>query len=144
MRSSIIAAIDNATDCRGSCRCLSLYVTELLATYLIIIIGLTMLGQSVSAVQLRPRPPEPVILSTAVDSKNELMTISGWNFGNSAPIVRLGGQIVVVESFSPTEIVVTLPSDVRLATYLLTVSTTGTASTSVASFNTVIFSADER
>jgi hypothetical protein len=111
---------------------------------LIIIIGLTMLGQSVSAVQLRPRPPEPVILSTAVDSKNELMTISGWNFGNSAPIVRLGGQIVVVESFSPTEIVIRLPSDIRLATYLLTVSTTGTASTSVASFNTVIFSADVR
>ena len=111
---------------------------------LIIIIGLTMLGQSVSAMPPTPSPPEPVILSTAVDSKNELMTISGRNFGNSAPIVRLGGQIVVVESFSPTRIVVRLPSDIRLATYLLTVSTTGTASISVASFNTVIFSVAER
>ena len=111
---------------------------------LIIIIGLTMLGQSVSAVQLRPRPPEPVILSTAVDSKNGLMTISGRGFGNHAPIVRLGGQIVVVESFSPTRIVVRLPSNIRPATYLLTVSTTGTASISVASFNTVIFSVAER
>jgi IPT/TIG domain len=111
---------------------------------LIIIIGLTMLGQSVSAMPPTPRPPEPVILSTAVDSKNELMTISGRNFGNYAPIVRLGGQIVVVESFSPTRIVVRLPSDIRLATYLLTVSTTGTASISVASFNTVIFSVVER
>jgi hypothetical protein len=106
---------------------------------LIIIIGLAMFGQSVSAVDMRPRPAEPVILSTEVDLGNSLMTISGWNFGNSAPIVRLGGQIVMVESFSPTQIVIRLPSDIRLATYLLTVSTTGPASLSGA-FNTVIFS----
>jgi hypothetical protein len=36
---------------------------------LIIISGLTMLGQSVSAMPPTPRPPEPVILSTAVDEE---------------------------------------------------------------------------
>lgn len=106
---------------------------------LIMSIGLAMFGQSVSAVDTRPRPAEPVILSTEVDLENSLMTISGRNFGKSAPTVRLADHILEVKSSSPTQLVVRLPAGIRLATYLLTVSTTGPASLSRA-FNTVIFS----
>ena len=106
---------------------------------LIMSIGLAMFGQSVSAVDTRPKPSEPVILSTEVDLGNSLMTISGLNFGNPVPTVRLSDHVLEVKSSSPTQLVVRLPAGIRLATYLLTVSTPAPASLSGA-FNTVIFS----
>ena len=110
---------------------------------LIIIVGLITFGPRVSAVQLAPRHQEPVVLSTEFDAQNKLMIISGRNFGNDAPIVRLADQLMEVRSFSPTQIVVKIPADMRLATYLLTISTAGSASAS-GTFNAVIFSTAEK
>jgi hypothetical protein len=61
-----------------------------------------------------------------------------WAYGQ-APTVRLADQVLEVKSSSPNQLIVRLPAGIRLATYLLTVSTTGPASLSGA-FNTVIFS----
>jgi hypothetical protein len=99
-------------------------------------IGLVTFAPMVSAIDLRPRVPDPAILSTELDSQNGLMVISGQNFGGQVPIVRLGDHIVDVKDFSPTKITVKIPPDIRPATYLLTVHTTDSPSTS-GTFNTV-------
>ncbi|MGH8658137.1 MAG: IPT/TIG domain-containing protein [Gammaproteobacteria bacterium] len=91
---------------------------------LMMIIGLTTFGAG--AAQVLPRPPEPVILSTEIDSSDRLMIISGRNFGSShSPIVTLADEVLEVKSFSPTEIVVQVPPEMPLATYLLKVSAGG-------------------
>lgn len=108
---------------------------------LMIIIGLATV--EVGAAQVTPRPAEPVILSTEIDSSKGLLIISGRNFGSHSPIVRLADQALEVKSFSPSEVVVRVPPDMPLATYLLTVSTTGTPNTS-ATFNTVLSSVADR
>jgi len=110
---------------------------------LIIIIGLITFEQRASAIQLAPRPQEPLVLSTEVDRENMLMTISGQNFGNHRPTVRLADHALEVKSFSPNQIVVRLPSGLPLATYLLTVRTTGPATLSGA-FNAVVFSVPDK
>lgn len=69
---------------------------------LIIIIGLITFEQRASAIQITPRPQEPLILSTEVDRKNVLMIISGRNFGNHPPSVWLADHALEVKRFSPT------------------------------------------
>jgi hypothetical protein len=87
-----------------------------------IILVSAILGQTATAVQLRPTP-HPVILSTAVDTEKDLLVISGQNFGNAPPTVRSANQVLEVKSSSPNRIVVSLPSGIEAATYLLTVTT---------------------
>ena len=100
-------------------------------------IGLTTFAPMVSAIDLRPRVPDPIILSTEHDSQNGLMIISGQNFGSQMPIVRLGDRIVEVKDSSPTKITVKISPEIRSATYLLTVRTTDSSS-SYGIFNAVI------
>ena len=100
-------------------------------------IGLATFAPIVSAIDLRPRVPDPVILSTEHDSQGESMIISGQNFGSQMPIVKLGDRTVEVKDFSPTKIAVKISPDIRPATYLLTVHTTGSPSAS-GTFNTMV------
>lgn len=71
------------------------------------------------------QPVPPAIASAAVDLQQDLMTISGQNFGNAPPIVKLANQVLEVKSFSANRIVVRMPPDLPSATYLLTVTTGG-------------------
>ena len=109
---------------------------------LMMIIGFTTFGAG--AARLVPRPPEPVILSTEIDSSNGLMVISGRNFGSSHfPIVTLADEALEVKSFSASEIVVRVPPDMPLATYLLKVSAGSPPSTS-STFNMVLFGPSDK
>lgn len=109
---------------------------------LMMIIGLTTFGAG--AARLVPRPPEPVILSTEIDSSNGFMIISGRNFGSShSPIVTLADEALEVKSFSASEIVVRVPPDMPLATYLLKVRSGGPPSTS-ATFNMMLFGVSDK
>jgi hypothetical protein len=76
-------------------------------------------GQSADA--LGPMIPAPVILSAEVDAVQYHLVISGTNFGSTPPLVKLGGQALVVSGSSPNR-VVDLPADLRPASYLLTIS----------------------
>lgn len=94
-----------------------------------IILVSAILGQTATAVQLRPTP-QPVILSTAVDTEKDLLVISGQNFGNALPTVWSANQVLEVKSSSPNRIIVNLPSGIEAATYLLTITTHDGANTS--------------
>ncbi|MGH6636126.1 MAG: IPT/TIG domain-containing protein [Gammaproteobacteria bacterium] len=85
------------------------------------IFALAMIGPSLNAAQLTPKPPKPVILSVVQDPQNQLV-ISGENFGSASPLVRLGDEPVDVTRFAPKQIVVDLPTGIPAATYLLTVT----------------------
>jgi hypothetical protein len=69
--------------------------------------------------------PKPIILATQADLAAGTLTIQGENFGAVAPIVKLGGQALVVAQSSPTEIVATLPPGLTEGTYVLGVKRTG-------------------
>ncbi|MGH8511427.1 MAG: IPT/TIG domain-containing protein [Gammaproteobacteria bacterium] len=64
----------------------------------------------------------PAILSAMVDANEHTMIISGHNFGTVLPTVRLGDRVMKVESFSPNQVIVTLPPGIQPATYSLTVT----------------------
>jgi len=69
-----------------------------------------------------PRTVPPVILSAMADSSEHTMVILGHNFGTELPTVRLGDRVMNVESFSPNQVIVTLPPEIQPATYSLTVT----------------------
>lgn len=69
--------------------------------------------------------PPPVILSTMVDFKENLMVIAGHNFGSAQPTVTLAHKVLAVKSFAENQIVVGLPSGIQPASYSLTVTTNG-------------------
>lgn len=75
-----------------------------------------------SAAGLGNRAPPPVIQSTSVDFNENIMVISGQNFGSVSPIVRLANQVLEVKSHSGDQITVNLPVGIEPATYRLTVS----------------------
>lgn len=55
----------------------------------------------------------PVILSAMVDANEHTMVISGNYFGTVLPTVRLGDRVMNVESFSPNQVIVTLPPSMQ-------------------------------
>lgn len=123
-----------------------------------ILLVLATFGQTASALDLRrtsgsffsqparantPVPSSPVILSTVVDLDKNLLAISGQNFGKAAPAVSLAGQVLEVRSWSANQIVVSLPTNIQPATYLLKVTTRDGANTTSGPFSTAIFAANE-
>lgn len=75
-----------------------------------------------SAAGLGNRTSPPVIHRTSVNFNENVMVISGQNFGGVSPIVRLANQVLEVRSHSGGQIVVNLPAGIEPATYGLTVS----------------------
>lgn len=63
--------------------------------------------------------PTPLIQRVEIDSRQRHLVISGSNFGDTAPLVALGGETLSVKRFSAEQVVAALPSGVRPATYRL-------------------------
>ena len=70
-------------------------------------------------------PQPPMIMKTAVDEKENVLIISGRNFGSTSPSVSLADQTLDVKRFSDDEVVASLPQDFASATYGVTVTTGG-------------------
>ena len=66
--------------------------------------------------------PQPVILSTQVDSAQHRLFIAGAHFGQRPLAVTLGGHALSVLDASSTEIIASLPADLPSSTYLLRIS----------------------
>ncbi|CAN5906728.1 hypothetical protein BH20PSE1_BH20PSE1_23060 [soil metagenome] len=94
------------------------------AKALLVLVGLTSFGYIANAAGpgSARAAQTPVILSAMVDSNEHTMVISGHYFGTVLPTVRLGDRIMNVESFSPNQVIVTLPPAIQPATYSLTVT----------------------
>lgn len=65
----------------------------------------------------------PVIVKAAVDVTENVLIISGRNFGESRPTVLLAEDVLEVKRFSSHEVVATLPRGLAHATYGITVIT---------------------
>lgn len=72
-------------------------------------------------------PGTLTIESAAADIPNGQITITGENFGATAPVVIVNGFVVPIISFGPTQIVTDLPASVAAnpGDYLLVVANTG-------------------
>ena len=112
---------------------------------ILLIVGLTVFGHAVAGGRGNPGPVPPavlpVIIKTLVNPKENVMVISGRNFGSTAPIVRLADYILDVRRFSEQEIVVSLPRDTQPATYTLTVTTGGRTQYTSSTFHATLFTA---
>lgn len=113
---------------------------KFVANALLLIVGLAFVGQAAAAGGrgLSSALP-PVILKVAVDAKENAIVVSGQNFGDASPAVRLAGQILDVKRFSENEVVASLPRDIQSATYLLTVSSSGRDQATSLPFSAAIF-----
>ncbi|MFH0344227.1 MAG: IPT/TIG domain-containing protein [Chromatiales bacterium] len=91
---------------------------------LLALIGLTSFGYIANAAGpgSARAAQTPVILSAMASSNEHTMVISGHYFGTVLPTVRLGDRVLNVESFSPNQVIVTLPPAIQPATYSLTVT----------------------
>jgi hypothetical protein len=98
-------------------------------------------GYAVAAGPGTPRFTPPVILSSTADLKDNVIVISGHDFGSTPPTVRLANQVLPVKSFSTTQIIASLPAGIQPATYSLTVSTTGPYQATSNPFNAAFFAA---
>ena len=74
-----------------------------------ILLGTTF-GQTTSASSTRPPPSQPVILMVAVDPTDNVLVLTGNNFGNTLPTVYLRNEALDVKSFSSNRVVANLPS----------------------------------
>lgn len=70
-------------------------------------------------------PPSPMIMKTAVDVKENILIITGRNFGATLPTVTLADQTLDVKGFSEYEVVASLPPGLTSATYGVIVTTSG-------------------
>ena len=79
-----------------------------------------------------------------MDSNEHTMVISGNYFGTVLPTVRLGDRVMNVESFSPNQVIVTLPSTIQPATYSLTVTANRPYPSTSSLFSAALFAAADR
>ena len=86
----------------------------------------------------------PVILSAMADSNEHTMVISGNHFGTVLPTVRLGDRVMNVESFSPNQVIVTLPPGIQPATYSLTVTANRPYPLTSSMFSAALFATADR
>lgn len=65
--------------------------------------------------------PPPVIVKAKVDVTENVLIISGRNFGENPPTVLLAEEALPVKRFSAHEVVASLPRGLAQATYGITV-----------------------
>ena len=70
-------------------------------------------------------PDTPQIVKTSIDTKENILIISGRNFGATSPAVTMGDQVLEVQRFSELEVIARLPSKLAAATYGIMLTTTG-------------------
>ena len=117
---------------------------KFIANALALIVGLALIGQVAAGGRGLPGTPTPVILKVTMDSKENTIVVSGQNFGSMPPTIRLAGQILDVKRFSENEIVASLPRDIQVATYLLTVSSGGRSKATSSPFSATFFPPQSR
>ena len=91
-----------------------------------------------------PRPVPPEILSVTANFSEHTVVISGNNFGAVRPTVRLGDRVMHVESFSPNQVIVTLPPSIQPATYSLTVTANRPYPSTSSQFSAALFATADR
>ncbi len=87
--------------------------------------GLSVFGLATAGGRGNLSPQPPMIMKTAVDAKENVLIITGRNFGATPPTVTLADQTLDVQRFSEHEVVASLPSDLASASYGVTVTTSG-------------------
>ena len=98
--------------------------------------GLTAGGFVVAGGRPSPGSAPPVIAKVAMSANENAIVITGWNFGGTAPTVRLGEYVLDVKTFSDNRVVAGLPPHLEAATYRLTLT-----SSSKSRFTSDVFSA---
>lgn len=89
------------------------------------IVGFAIGGVAVAGGRGLPGIPPPVIVKVALDATENVLVITGRNFGETPPTVTLADAALVVKRFSENEVVATLPRGLTPATYGITVTTHG-------------------
>src|SRR4051794_4673870 len=81
-------------------------------------------------------PQSPSINDASANVVSGLLTISGANFGTTAPTVSMDGFVLTLQSFGPSQIVAVLPASVAAApgSYALTVTRDALGNNGSASF----------
>ncbi len=108
---------------------------------ILVLVGLLPFGYAAS---IGPITPPPVIMSTMVDFKKNVMVITGDNFGSAPPIVRLAKHVLQVKSHAANQVVVSLPPGIPPATYRLTVAAQGPYKLTSDIFDAALFAAAGR
>lgn len=85
---------------------------------------------------------QPVILKVTTDFQAHRMIIAGRHFGHAEPTVRLAHRVLPVQSAAEDQVVVSLPSSIRPATYGLTVTAAGPDHITSEVFSTALFALD--
>lgn len=89
------------------------------------IVGFAIGGVAVAGGRGLPGIPPPVIVKVALDATENVLVITGRNFGETPPTVSLADAALVVKRFSENEVVAMLPRGLTPATYGITVTTNG-------------------
>lgn len=89
------------------------------------LIGFGACGVASAGGRVLPSIPPPVIVKVALDPTENVLVITGRNFGETLPTVTLADTALVVKRFSENEVVATLPRGLTPATYGITVTTNG-------------------
>ena len=92
---------------------------------ILLLVGLTACGIVAAGGRGTPGPLPPMIVMTAVDAQENVLIITGRNFGTTPPTVLLADQVLDVKRFSEREVVASLPHGLASATYGVTVTTSG-------------------
>ena len=92
---------------------------------ILLVIGLNTCAVATAGGLRNVAPQPPTIMKTAVDAKENVLVITGRNFGATSPTVLLADQVLDVKRFSEEEVVASLPADFASATYGVTVTTGG-------------------
>ena len=69
------------------------------------------------------------------------MVVSGRYFGHGLAVVALGDRVLKVKSYSDQEVVVELPAGLVSASYLLTVTSSGSSKQTSEPFSAAVFAA---
>lgn len=91
----------------------------------LLLAGLTAFGATSAGGRGNPAPAAPLIIKTVVDEKENVLVISGRNFGVASPTVRLAEHVLRIREFSQSEIVAHLPADLTSGTYGVSITTAG-------------------
>lgn len=92
---------------------------------ILLVAGLSAFGLASAGGRAIPGPQPPLIVKVAVDAKENVLIITGHNFGVIPPIVTLADQTLEVKLSSEHEVVASLPRELTAATYGIAVTTSG-------------------
>lgn len=95
--------------------------TKIKINTILFIAGLGLCGVALAGGRGISTIPPPVIVKATVDATENVLIISGRNFGENPPTVLLAEEALQVKRFSAREVVAALPRSLARATYGITV-----------------------